>query len=118
MPIPGTVQLPNYPITPLPNFLGSFLWHHDGGCGLKRLAGVGGYRHQQGFLAINQVAGVEGGKLEAVTVSDGVCRAGLDAITAEDAAVVVDVIDLGIAFGAADAVLFRVLGGFDINAIR
>src|SRR5258708_1279325 len=36
----------------------------------------------------------------------------------EDAAVVVDVVDLGVTLGAADAVLGGVLRGFDVNAVR
>src|SRR5689334_11438670 len=51
-------------------------------------------------------------------MSNGVRRAGLDAVAAEDAAVVVDVIDSSVAFGAADAILFCILGGFDVNAVR
>src|ERR1700730_8952297 len=41
-----------------------------------------------------------------------------DTVSAKDAAVVIDVIDLGIAFGTAHAVLGRVLGCLDIDAIR
>ena len=43
------------------------------------------------FLAHDESGGVEAGEFEAVAVGDGVGGAGLDAITAEDAAVVVDV---------------------------
>ena len=68
-------------------------------------ADVRGGAGEQLLLAINQVAGVVGGQLEAVAVGDGVCRAGLDAIAAEDAAVVIDVVDLGVALGPADAMV-------------
>src|SRR5262249_40421763 len=80
--------------------------------------GVGRDRHQQRFLAINQVAGIEGRELEAMAVGDGVGGAGLDAIAAEDAAVVIDVVDLGVALGAADAFFFGIVGGLNVNAIR
>ena len=43
--------------------------------------------------------------------------AGFHAIAAENAAVVVDVIDLGVALAAADAHLIGVFGGFDIDAV-
>jgi hypothetical protein len=70
------------------------------------------------LLAHDQIGGVETRQFESVAVRDGVRRTGLDAISAENAAVVVDVVYLGIALGAADAVFGRVLGGFDVNAIR
>ena len=53
-----------------------------------------------------------------MAVRDGVGGARLHAISAEDAAVVIDVINLGVAFAAADAQLCRVLGRFDIDALR
>jgi hypothetical protein len=49
---------------------------------------------------------------------DGIGRAGLDTIAAEDAAVVVDVIDLRVTLGAGDALLFGVLRGLDVDAVR
>src|ERR1700719_727284 len=82
-------KLLNYPITKFRS--GSFLRHNDRLLWRQRLAGVGWHRHQQLFFAINEVAGVEGGQFETVSVRDGVRGAGLNAITAEDAAVVVDV---------------------------
>src|SRR5579859_2068309 len=84
-------------------------------CVVTLMCWLGG---QHLFFAIDQTGGVEGGNLEAVAVSNGVGGAGLDAVAAEDAAVVVNVIDLGIALGAADAVLGGILGGLNINAIR
>jgi hypothetical protein len=97
---------------------GSFLRHNDRLLWSQRLAGVGGHGYQQSFFAINQVAGIERCQFETMAVGDGVCGASLDAISAEDAAVVVDVIDLGVAFGATDAVLFRVFGRLNVNAVR
>jgi len=92
----------------------------DHNCFLRSqgLAGVGRDGNQQRFFAIDQVAGVEGGKFKAVAVGNGVRGAGLDAVSAEDAAVVVDVVDLGVALGAADAVLFSVFGGLNVNTVR
>src|SRR5947209_17962128 len=70
------------------------------------------------LFAIDQISGVQGGDFKAVAVGDGVSWAGLYAITAKDAAVVVNVIDLGVALGAADAVLRRVFRGLNVNAVR
>jgi hypothetical protein len=84
----------------------------------QRLAGIGGHGHQKSFFSIDQVAGIERSQFEAVTVRDGVRGAGLNAISAEDAAVIVDVIDLGVALGAADALFFGIVGSFDVNAVR
>jgi hypothetical protein len=70
------------------------------------------------FLAIDHGVDVVGGELEAVSVSDGVGGAGFDAIAAENAAGVVDVVDLGVTVGVGDAVFGGVLGGFDVNALR
>ena len=73
---------------------------------------------EQVVLAHDERGGVEAGELEAVAVGDGVGGAGLDTVTAEDAAVVVDVVDLGVALGGGDADLFGVLGGLDVDAVR
>src|SRR6185437_11587904 len=56
-------------------------------------------------------------QFESVTVCDGIGRTGLDTISAKNAAVVVDVVNLGITFGPADPVFRRVLCRFDIDAV-
>src|SRR3954471_14040558 len=76
-----------------------------------------GLRRQQLFLAINQIRGVERCKLESVTMSNCIGRACLYAISAENAAVVVNVINLGVALRAADAIFGRVLRRLNIDAI-
>ena len=73
--------------------------------------------YEQIFLAHDERGGVERGELEAVAMGDGVGGAGFDAVAAEDAAVVVDVIDLGIALGGGDTDFFGVLGGLDVDAV-
>src|SRR5256885_4899812 len=76
------------------------------------------WRGRQHLLfAIDQVGGIEGRNLETVAMGDGIGRAGFYAISAKDAAVVVNVIDLGIALGAGDAVLRRILCRLDVNAV-
>src|SRR6202040_1588807 len=70
------------------------------------------------LLAVNQVAGVKGRQLESVPVSDRVCRARFHAIAAENAAVVIDVVDLGVALGAADALFGSIFRSLDVDAIR
>src|SRR5579864_9581009 len=49
------------------------------------------------FFAVNQVAGVEGGDFEAVPVGDRIRGTSFDAVSTEDASIVVDVINLGVA---------------------
>ena len=85
------------------------------GAGLERKGGKNWHEHV--FLAHNQIGGVQRGELEAVAVGDGVGGAGLDTVAAEDAAVVVDVVDLGVALGRGDALLFGVFGGLDVDAV-
>src|ERR1035437_8319678 len=75
-------------------------------------------RHQHVFLAHDQVSGVQRGQLEAVAVGDSVGGAGFNAVAAKDAAVVVDVENLGVALRGGDANGVGVIGGLDINAIR
>src|SRR5579864_2359776 len=70
------------------------------------------------FLAINHGVDVVGSEFEAVAVSDGVGGTRLDAIAAENAAGIVDVVDLGVAVGVGDAIVGGVFRGFDVNAIR
>ena len=82
------------------------------------LCGQRADRHQHVFLAQDEVGGVEGGQLEAVAVGDGVGGAGLHAVSAENAAVVVDIVDLGVPLGRGDAMLFGVLRRFDVNSVR
>ena len=82
---------------------------------IERLAGIRRNLHQQGFFPIDKVAGVERGELKSVAVRDGVRGACLHAITAEDAAVIVDVIDLKRnASSAADALFSSVLSAASI----
>jgi len=75
------------------------------------------HRHQHVLFAHDKVGGVEGGEFEAVSVSDGVCWTGLNAIAAKDAAVVIDVVHLGVALGRRDSILLSVLSGLNVNAI-
>src|ERR1019366_9684849 len=49
---------------------------------------------------------------------DSVAGAGLHAISAEDAAAVIDVIDLGVALRGTNALLGSVLRRLDVNTIR
>jgi hypothetical protein len=83
----------------------------------KDRVGKLGHRHQQVFLAHDEGGGVETGEFEAVAVGDGVGGAGLDTVAAEDAAVVVDVVDLGVTLGRGDALFFGVLGCLDVDAV-
>jgi hypothetical protein len=70
------------------------------------------------FFAHYQAGGIEAGKLEAVAMRDSVGRAGLNTIATEDAAVVVDVVDLGIALRGGDTILGCIVCGLDVDAVR
>src|SRR5205823_4981024 len=65
-----------------------------------RRPGAGRHRGKHVFLPFNQCGGVVAGNLEPVTMSDGIGGTGFHAITAEDAAVVIDVVNAGVAFAA------------------
>ena len=69
------------------------------------------------LLAHHEIGRVKGRQFKPVTVRDGIRRTRLHTVSAENAAVVVDVVDLGIALGAANAILGGVLGGLDVNAV-
>src|SRR5438034_6434818 len=58
------------------------------------------------------------GNLEAMSVRDCIRGTRLDTISAKNAAVIVNVVNLGVALCAAHPVLSRVLRRLDINAIR
>ena len=73
---------------------------------------------EEPFFAIDHGIDVIGGELEAVAVGNGVGGASLNAISAEDAARVIDVVDGSVAFGGGDAVGFGIFGGFDVDATR
>src|ERR1035437_4146106 len=79
--------------------------------------GHGQRRDEQVFLAHHQCRRVQAGEFEAMTVSDRIGWAGFDAVAAEDASVVVDVVDLRVAFGGGDADALSVFRGFDIDAV-
>jgi len=70
------------------------------------------------LLAIDQVRGIERGDLKAVSVRDRIGRARFYAVSAKDAAVVIDVVNFCIPFGAAHPMLGSVLRCLDVNAIR
>src|SRR5579872_2330839 len=70
------------------------------------------------LFPVNQVAGVEGGNLEAVSVGDRIRGASFDTVSAENTSVVVDVINLGVALRSAHPMLSRILRRLNINAVR
>ncbi len=87
------------------------------GLGLQGEVGTRGNGHEHLFLAVNQSGGIVAGDLKTVTVSDGVGGACLDAKSAKNAAVIVDVVNLGVALAAADAEFVDVLGSFNVDAV-
>ena len=70
---------------------------------------------EEPFLAIDHGINIVGGELESVAVRDRVGRAGFDAVSAEDAPRIIDIVDAGVAFACRDALCFGIVGGFDID---
>src|SRR5579884_1957409 len=74
-------------------------------------------RREQHVLRVDQVVAVVLGDLELVAERDRVERAGELAVAAEDAATHVDLVDARVALAGRDAVLGRVLGRDDADAV-
>src|SRR5437879_8417026 len=53
-----------------------------------------------------------------MAVRDRVGGAGFHAISAEDAARIIDIVDAGVAFAGGDALRFRIIRRFDVDAVR
>ena len=69
------------------------------------------------LLAVDQIAGIEGSDFEPMAVGNGVRRAGLYAIAAKNAAVVIDVVNLRVPLRARNPRLRRIFRGLNINAV-
>jgi len=57
-------------------------------------------RRQHLFFAINQIAGVEACQLKSMAMRNRIGWASFDTVAAKDTSVVIDVVDVGVAFGA------------------
>ena len=79
---------------------------------------VGWQRRQHLFLAVDESRSIVACDFEIVAVRDRVCRAGLDAIAAENTTRIVDVVNACVTLSAADTALFRIFCSFDVDAIR
>src|SRR6516225_7650546 len=75
------------------------------------------HRRQHVFLAHNERGSVVAGQLETMPVRDGIGWARLDAIPAKDTAVVIDVVNLGVALSTGNPSGLGILRGFDVNAV-
>jgi len=73
--------------------------------------------HEHLFFSIDESGGVVAGELEAMPVRNRVRGTGFYTVAAKDAAVVVNVIDLGVPLSAAKPRLRCILRSFDVNAI-
>jgi hypothetical protein len=70
------------------------------------------------LFSVNQVARAESRQLKAVPMRDRIGGASLYAVSAKNASVVIDVVNLRVALRPAHAIFSRVIGGFDVDAIR
>ena len=87
-------------------------------CRKLRMFGAGGPGLQELFLAIDEGVDVVGSKFDAVAVSDRVGGAGFYAVTAENAARIIDVVHLRIALARGNAIRGSIFSGFDVNTVR
>ena len=69
------------------------------------------------LLAHDKIGSVTGRQLKAVPVRNRIRGTRLDTISTENAAVVVDIVNLGVTLGATDPILRCIIGRFDVNAI-
>jgi len=84
---------------------------------LLTLGGGGRKRLQQLFLAVDKGVGVVGGDFKIVAVGNGITGASFHTVAAENAPVVVNVVNLGVALRCADAVVAGILGSLNVNAV-
>src|SRR5208337_588060 len=74
-------------------------------------------RRQHLLFAVNQITGIETCQLKSMAVRNRIRRTSLYAIAAKYASIVVDVVDMSVAFGARNPFLGGVFRGFYVDAI-
>ena len=70
------------------------------------------------FFAIEQGIDVIRSELETVAVGNRIRRASLDAVSAENAARIINVVNAGVAFPRGNSAGIGIFGGFNVDAIR
>jgi len=70
------------------------------------------------LFPVNQITRIKRSQLKPMPMRNRISRASLHTIPAKDTSIVIDVVDFGVAFGAAYTVLGGVVGGFDVDAVR
>ena len=70
------------------------------------------------FLAVYHGVDVVGREFDRVAVSNRIRGARFDAIAAENATGIIDVVDLGVSLAGRDTIFLGIFGGFNVNAIR
>src|SRR5260370_147650 len=105
---------------------GFWRWSDLGGASTRHICGIELWiRSQMRWLsckqllfAVKQIRGAESCQLKSMAVRERIGRASFHAISAKDAAIVVNVINLRVSLSTAHPVLGRVFRGLDINAVR
>jgi len=69
------------------------------------------------FLAVNQFGDIVAREFEPMAVRDGVCGTGFHAIAAEDASVVIDIVNGCIPLSRADPAFGGIFRSFDVNTL-
>src|ERR1700704_5744884 len=75
-------------------------------------------RRQHLFFAINQIARIETRQLKSMTMRNRIGRTSLHTIATKYTSIIVDVVDLSVAFGARNPFFSGVFRGFYVDAIR
>src|SRR5580704_3235789 len=70
------------------------------------------------LFAIDQPAGIKTGNFKTMPMRNSVRRTSLHTVPTKYTSIVIDIIDAGVALGAAHAVFGGVFGGFDVDAVR
>jgi hypothetical protein len=77
-----------------------------------------GPRFQKLLFAVDQCVDVVGGEFDAVAMRNRVCGTRFDAISAENAARVIYIVDLRVTFTGGNSLSVGVFRGFDVDTIR
>src|SRR5271155_4775087 len=69
------------------------------------------------LFPVNQIARIKRSQLKPMPMRNRISRASLHTVSTKNTPVVIDVVDFGVALGAAYAVFGGVVGGFDVDAV-
>lgn len=74
-------------------------------------------RRKQLLFTIDQLRDIVAGELKSMPMRDRIGRTGFDAVSAEDTAIVVDIVDGGMTLARADAFFGGIFSSLNVNAV-